>query len=281
MGYEIRNCNSSDIAGLKLLWAEVFHDDNQYIDHFFESIFSINNAFVAVDGNVPVAMMFMLPATLTVGKDAFLAGYIYAVATNKSYRGQGVMTKLERYVCQKAALSDVSVLALVPSNKSLIKMYKKLGYQTAFYKASTIIIPKVCDNAEILNCTLDCFLEQRKNMLTQYETYFELDAACRRYRYETLKDNGEILLYKDDVDDGYIVGQKNGNNYLILETSLPIGALAKAAFAISEKYYKLKKISLVGKNGTLTPYGMLKTLDSRVNIFGIIKSNPYMNLMLE
>ncbi len=281
MGYEIRNCNISDIDGLKILWKEVFHDDQKYIDHFFDSVFSINNAFIAVDNNIPVAMMFMLPATLTVGTGIFQAGYIYAVATNKNYRGKGVMTKLERYVCEQATLGGISLLALVPSNSSLFKMYKKIGYQTAFYKSSTIIIPKDCGKSELLDCSLDYFLQHRKNMIEQYGAYFELDNGCRAYRYETLKKYCDILIYKDDDEDGYIVGQKKGDNYLIMETSLSGRTLSKAAFAINEKYYKLKKISLEGKNGTITPYGMLKPLDSRVNIFDIIKSNPYMSLMLE
>ncbi|MEG0691951.1 MAG: GNAT family N-acetyltransferase [Oscillospiraceae bacterium] len=281
MKYEIRNCNLSDIAGLKLLWAEVFHDDAECIDRFFESIFSIENTFVAVDAGGPVAMMFMLPATLAMKQNALKAGYIYAVATDKGHRGQGLMKQLEHYVSEQATLRGFCALALVPASKSLFKMYRNIGYQTSFYKASTIITPKVCNQASLTDCELDYFLEKRKDMLLEHHASFELNDVCKKYRFETLKVSGEVLVYKDDRNEGYIVGQKNGSRYYILETSLQTPAIAKAAYALMEKYYKLKKITLVGKNGALTPYGMLKPLDNRVNIFDIIKLNPYMNLMLE
>lgn len=281
MGYEIRNCNLDDVEKLKLLWQDVFHDDEKYIDRFFNKIFSIDNAFVAVDFGMPVAMLFMLPATLTIGDAKLKAGYIYAVATDKNYRKQGIMSDLERHVCEVAVEKGISALALVPATKQLFNMYKKIGYQTAFSKSTTIITSQSVDKYELLNCSVECFLNKRKNMLTEHNAYFELNAPCTEYRYEILQDNGEILIYKDEIDCGYIVGIKKGSEYTILETSLPYTSLGKAAFAIGEKYYKLKKISLVGKTGALTSYGMLKSLDNRINIFDITALNPYMNLMLE
>lgn len=281
MEYEIRNCNLGDIPQLKVLWAEVFHDEPRFIDHFFESAFSIHNGFVCLNEDKPIAMMFMLPARLKMGTVSLDAGYLYAVATKQEYRGKGIMSEMERYVSEQAVLRGISVLCLVPATESLFKLYQKSGYQTAFYRATTIITPTAFSQGELLNCRLDYFLAEREAMLSGQNASLELDVNYQKYRYETLKMSGEILIYKDDFDDGYIVGYKKENHYIILETNMSMAALPKAAAAINEKYYKLKKISLLGKSGRRASYGMLKSLDKEVNIFELKKMNPYMNLMLE
>lgn len=281
MKFEIRNCKLDDVKSLKLLWADVFNDEEKYINKFFDSVFSTQNTFVALDQNMPVGMMFMLDATLKLGENTFNAGYIYAVATDKNYRGQGIMSALEDYANTVARDRKISVLALVPANKSLFKMYEKLGYKTVFYKKNTVITSVENKKSQLLDCTKENFLELRKNMLKEEISYFEFNDICKNYRYDTLKEYLEVLLYTDDSVCGYIVGLKTGHHYKILETSLPLSELGKVAYAISEKYYKLRNISVNGKNGTLIPYGMLKSLDNRVNIYDVVKFNPYMNLMLE
>lgn len=278
--YEFRNANLSDTAILKRLWSEAFGDSTKNIDRFFDRVYTSNRAFVATSDSKVVAMMFLLNSKLRVHDKAYDAGYIYAVATDTAHRGNGVMKQLEGYVCNVARERGIKVLSLVPATKSLFKMYEKLGYKTVFYKQASIVTPMPCTDYELLSCNADSFLKMREQMLADYNDVFELDETFKRYRFELLEDD-DMLLYKDSQDFGYIVGKKNGHSYEIIETNLNLLALSKAVYGLMQKYYKLRKITVIGKNGRLEKYGMLKALDDEVNVYDVMKTNPYMNLMLE
>lgn len=291
MEYEIRKGNLSDSAALKQLWMSSFGESESSVDRFFDRVYSSNKAFVATcDGKV-VAMMFLLGASLRIGTDRFKAGYVYSVATDSDYRGNGIMKSLEKYLCEDALGMGIRVVVLVPASKSLFKMYEKIGYKTSFYMPHMVITPKECGGYELLNISegysvednddkVSSFTVMRNNLLQQFDAAFELDEVYKSYRFELLKDD-DLFLYRDSKNFGYIAGKKEGHNYEISETSLPLSALPNVAYALTQKYFKLSKIGVSGKIGSCKPYGMLKSLDDEINVFDVIKTNPYMNLMLE
>ena len=281
MKYEIRNSRLEDIEGLKLLWANTFHDTREYIDGFFAATKSMKNIFVAVYNNVPIAMMFMLPATLRVGQCMLKTGYVYAVATDNHYRGRGIMREVEHYMCGELQQRHYRIVTLVPSSSSLFTMYQKIGYSTAFYSARTLITPKVSKCTNLKECTSDYFLTKRQEMLVEPKSALEFNDNYQQYRFDVLKKHCDIYRYQDNQADGYIVGKQTGNEYTIFETSLAHEPLSKAMHVLTNQYCKLRKITLVGKTGKRYPYGMIKPLDNKVDIIGIVNLNPYMNLMLE
>lgn len=119
-----RLATTEDIPGIVSLWQQAFHETPVLPDGL---------CFVAeTDGQI-AAMLHALPQMLR-GKGDHKAYYLYAVATRKEYRRQGLCRGLMAYA---EAQLDADCLMLVPAETSLFAYYEALGYKSAFYRNKT------------------------------------------------------------------------------------------------------------------------------------------------
>lgn len=119
---EYRQAVEKDIVSLKELWIEVFKDKEIAVDLFFERIFNTDISYVAVDNEKLVSMLYLLPALVNGHK----ACYLYAAATDESYRGQGIMGNLINYALDN---SDAELCVALPASESLYDFYGKFGFE--------------------------------------------------------------------------------------------------------------------------------------------------------
>lgn len=106
------------------LWQEAFGDSQETVCAIVRAIEKHSKLFLAKDGNVPVSMLFAVRER--VGEHTI--SYIYAVATKKSHRGQGLAAKLLSFAEQHLQDEGVSACLLSPAEQSLIAYYARLGY---------------------------------------------------------------------------------------------------------------------------------------------------------
>ena len=86
------------IPDLKELWKLSFHDEDSYIDFYFEHRYRAENTYVYLDNGIPMGMLTLLPAQIVVTDDSKQPiYYVYAVATHPSMRRQGIAAKLLDY----------------------------------------------------------------------------------------------------------------------------------------------------------------------------------------
>lgn len=131
---QLRVAQQKDIPKLYALWEEAFGDTKETVDLFFDTCFQMQNTLVAVcDGQVR-SVVYLLRNVLQNGGKSFTASYIYAAATEKSYRGKGLMQALLTYTAETEAARDTDFLYLVPANAHLFRYYEKCGYHIAFGK---------------------------------------------------------------------------------------------------------------------------------------------------
>ncbi|MEE0946399.1 MAG: GNAT family N-acetyltransferase [Acutalibacteraceae bacterium] len=119
----------------KALYLEAFEDDESFTDFLFESCFE-KCCYYLTDGDEVVSMLFAFDVFLNFHKGK----YIYAVATNKQYRGKGYMRKLFCKV-ENELKGEYSFFCLRPMNESLFEFYKKLGYEEKFYNREIVLKP--------------------------------------------------------------------------------------------------------------------------------------------
>lgn len=113
------------IPGLRVLWKEAFGDPDAFLDHFYATGFSWDRCrCICLDGQV-VAALYWFDCHW---QDKRLA-YIYAVATAKSHRGQGLchtlMENTQALLCERGYAGVV----LVPAKPDLFAFYEKMGYR--------------------------------------------------------------------------------------------------------------------------------------------------------
>lgn len=115
------------IADLKILWQEAFDDPENFIDFFFSKIYSPERCHCILDQGMPASALYWFDCDLKGRKLA----YVYAVATLKSHRGQGLAQKLIHETHEILREQGYAGVILVPAGEKLFTFYKKLGYEVA------------------------------------------------------------------------------------------------------------------------------------------------------
>ena len=114
------------ITKLKDLWQQAFGDSRESIDAFFATGYQAEHSAVICREGQPVSALYWLDYAWNGEKLA----YIYAVATDEKFRGQGygqrLMEKAHTVLREQGYAGGV----LVPAEEKLVRWYEKQGYQT-------------------------------------------------------------------------------------------------------------------------------------------------------
>ena len=113
-----------DIPALRRLWQQAFGDTDAFLDSFFALAFAPERALTVKKAEQIVAALYWFPCAWGDKK----ADYIYAVATEEGFRGQGLCKKLMEKVHQELAEENRGTI-LVPANDGLRTFYESLGYR--------------------------------------------------------------------------------------------------------------------------------------------------------
>ena len=145
----IRFADINDREELTNMWCEVFGEDREVADMFFERIFSDCFApTVKADGKI-VSALFLLPCKL----GDFSGLCVYAAMTDKSFRGKGFMRKLLDFSDEFRKSKKLDFLFLVPAEKSLFEYYKKCGFEPLGTKQTIDISDKFGDFDNVKKCS--------------------------------------------------------------------------------------------------------------------------------
>lgn len=124
----------SDKQRIYELWSEVFGDSKEVIDRFFDSVISVENIAVCIDGERIVSMLSLIPVKIVTGSSSFLNAFcVYAAATDSEYRKRGIMSRLLSFSSQRAKKRNADLLFLHPASEKLYQYYEKNGFEKAFY----------------------------------------------------------------------------------------------------------------------------------------------------
>lgn len=119
----------SQIPELRSLWQEAFGDTEEFLDNFERTAFCTKRCRCGmIDGKMAVAL-YWFDCQYTEQKVA----YVYAVATAKKYRGQGLCHQLMKNTHEYLKLLGYEAVILVPGSKELFQFYAGMGYQVFSY----------------------------------------------------------------------------------------------------------------------------------------------------
>lgn len=116
---------SYDTAPLRRLWQEAFGDTDAFLDAFFANAYAPDRCHAIMEGGQALAALYWMPHWLNGQKIA----YIYAVATAKSHRGQGLCHRLMAETHEILRNQGYAGAMLVPGSASLGGFYAKMGYR--------------------------------------------------------------------------------------------------------------------------------------------------------
>lgn len=114
------------IPSLRTLWQEAFGDTEAFLDNFFQTAFSPNRSrCITIEGDVAAALYWF-----DCWYDGKPVAYVYAVATAKVFRGQGLCHKLMEDTHAYLEVLGYEGVILVPGSEELFKLYEGMGYRT-------------------------------------------------------------------------------------------------------------------------------------------------------
>lgn len=179
----------ADIPALSRLWAQAFGDSEAEIARFFQTLFPHASGFAAKDGETLCAMCFALPQQLVCGERAFPAAYLYAVAVEARYRGQGLCRRLLAFAEKELKKRNVACLLLVPADGELAKMYEKLGFSGPLPEAAQADTPSAAGQAQKRNAVSYAGLRETLLWDVPHVRYPkpQLDYLAQEYEFYALR----------------------------------------------------------------------------------------------
>jgi len=111
---------------LRALWRQAFGDPAPWIDLFFSTAYAPERCrFLTRQGRLAAAL-YWLDVTCQGQKQA----YLYAIATDPEFRGQGLCRALVSATHQDLAEQGYRGALLLPAGDGLRRMYRGMGYET-------------------------------------------------------------------------------------------------------------------------------------------------------
>ncbi len=116
---------TADTAALKRLWMQAFGDPEEVPDAFFFTAFSPARHRAIWEEGIPVSALYWFDCSCQGSRFA----YIYAVATDSAFRGQGYAGRLLEDTHKQLTQEGYAGAVLVPGEPWLFDFYQKYGYR--------------------------------------------------------------------------------------------------------------------------------------------------------
>ena len=190
-----------DLPGLRRIWQEAFGDSDLFLDGFFQTGFAPDQCMCLRIGERPVAALYWFDCHW---KDKKIA-YLYAIATEKAYRGQGLCRKLMEKTHLQLRSAGYYAATLVPAGEKLFSMYAQMGYR-GFCPMTQVEISAGCQPIDLETLTAASYFSHREaylptNGICQKEAADYLDRFTQCYRAEDclacLSREGDTLVFQE------------------------------------------------------------------------------------
>lgn len=193
---------ADSLPALKRLWQEAFGDSAEFVDAFFRAGFSPVRCRCLWKNDSLAAALYWFDCNWEGRKLA----YLYAIATDKAFRNQGLCRALMENTHRHLKNSGYGGAVLVPGNAGLFSFYAKLDYLPFCPKEETIVFPGMLPT-QVTRIDLETYRKQRsgflpKNSVAQQEAVFAfLSAFGEFYEGENalfcLSREGDTLYFQE------------------------------------------------------------------------------------
>lgn len=179
------------------LWIDIFGDGEDFIRRFY-AIPDVK-VYTQYDGDTLCGMVNRVP--ITYGNHT--GGYIYAACTRPEYRGHGIFRQL-----LKEAESDMQFMMLIPAEKDLYEMYRKLGYDNTAYSK----FPFTTDTVSGFTIPFDGDYNRLYGIYVQNSGKNEFIKPFGMFQLALREFAEKNMIYYNCSTDGFIIYETKGKN---------------------------------------------------------------------
>jgi predicted acetyltransferase len=250
----ITTAKNDMVSELKNLWKLCFHDEDSYINFYYENRFKADETLVYLVENQVVAMLTLMPGFVVHKEEKLPIRYVYAVATHPDHRRKGYAAALIDYANQTREKDYIGTF-LVPASETLYQYYEAHGYQTVNHKKVLYKnMEDFCndlkhfDGKHEVKCVAplvsEDFYELRAKAYTEagfvsWEQE-DLDYLLKEFLYL----GGQALKVMLEKEDGALLYYEDKDNLVIKETTLSDEGLYTAVKYLNAKN-KYKHLTVI------------------------------------
>ncbi|MDD4081665.1 MAG: GNAT family N-acetyltransferase [Eubacteriales bacterium] len=279
----IRFSRDSDLPVLHALWQEAFEADAREAEYYFGHRLKREYTLVALDGEVLTGMLSMLPISLVASKKEYPARYVFAVATFRKFRGQGVSSQLLEAAHRHMSASGEAASVLVPALPPLFGFYGKRGYETRFFIDSMEVFPRDISlpppGAQVTPCGAEEYLRLRDKAFGNSGLYVRWDIDAIRFSISSLFGLGGALRIATPQGEAACLYELRDGGVRVTELALlGLGwqdAMAAINGHLSAPAYTLRMPASTLPGARTQPFGMIRWLIQPPEIKG---GAPYISI---
>lgn len=209
------------------LWRLCFDDTEDFIQLYFDRVYTEENALTIEVNGAIVSALQMIPYTMGFCDSELTVSYIAGACTHPEHRGKGYMGELLNEAFRIMRQRNYDLTALIPANSSLFEYYRRYGYTEIFdYSLIEEELPEVLIPNEGIQLTA---IDEKSAELEKIYAYFD----------RKLKERACCVLHtKDDFITSVIeFRQDAGETILAVQGGQPVG-MAFLYPAIDRVYMK-------------------------------------------
>lgn len=280
----IRFAQPADTEQIIGLWQQCFGDSPDFISFYLQHHpFSEKTLLLALEGDVVLSMLSLLPACFLCQGQQLPVRYVYAVGTDIRFRGQGLSTTLLDSAAQICRENNEAGLFLIPASQSLFSFYSARGFYNAFGLQTETLLPADFADAQPSG---DIFLKPiapeaifplRGRILGRHQPFIQWGTKALGYAVSaTGAAGGDALgFYQGDTPVGYVFYEPFNGNCVIKEWGVPEHLERAALCAL---HARLQRPRYVLRRPGQTPYGMLRPVSGALSL---PKTLGYTGLILD
>lgn len=130
---DLRPSRPEEIPRQKELWKTAFHDDDRYIDLYYDHCYRPEQVLVLEAGGEIRTMVVSFPLQLRLPDGTGLpSAYLYAFATDPRDRRQGYGRRVYAYAEERLSADGAAGATTVPAEPSLFRYFSSIGYRKCF-----------------------------------------------------------------------------------------------------------------------------------------------------
>ncbi|MBR3149668.1 MAG: GNAT family N-acetyltransferase [Eubacterium sp.] len=235
MTTEIRKALKQDIPALCDIWKACFSDSDEYVKLFYDENFERIEVLALFVNEKPVSMINLLDASFADEKAHRKSKLIYATGTLPEHRKKGYMGALIEHVTDKAKKEDFA-LFLKPSSPSLIKYYKKYGFELDSYFRLITVTPNKKQDISASDLSYKEYNRMRDAHFSKAPYVKWQDEHLRWCAAENEYFNGKTLKLRQNGNEHFLMCYPEGRHLIISETDMSLTQIKELSGALCDMF---------------------------------------------
>lgn len=288
----MRPSRREEVPRLKEVWKLAFGDSDQYIDYFFDRLYTPERMVLLAEDGLPMTMLALLPMTFA-DKDGSPArmAYIYALATHPDARLKGYGRQLLNYADFYAREKGYDCVSTVPAEPSLHRFFGTVGFHECFSTRKVELmrqsLPKT-EGAQLSPAAAGEYNALRCRLLRGIPHLACADELAEYQKGLSRMEGADLYLITAGEVQGCAAAEYlDGDTVLVKELIIPPQAMAAAAAGLARelpaiRYHLRTPAPWPGLPGSyIQPFAMMKWYDEAKRDAWGADTNCYMGLAFD